>query len=81
MSDIEITSDFAVLSVKNGRAKLAKHFAGMPRSGKPLMDEREKRRIPITITGYIEDIWGHDDGIDQEFEVSVTSLATKGPRA
>jgi hypothetical protein len=67
---VKLTSDFALLSIKNDRAKLAKHFQVRPASG-PCPDEL---RIPITLTGYISGVWGQDDGTDQEFTVAVTSL-------
>lgn len=70
MSWIKITSDFALIDVKKGRTKLAKHFAGRP----PLGLCPPEMRIPVQITGYIDSIYGHDDGTSQEFNVIVTSV-------
>ena len=65
---MNLTSDFALLSIKGDRTKLATHF-----------EEHPKTRIPITIVGYIDGIWGQDDGTDQEFTVTVEHLSTKKP--
>lgn len=65
-------SDFAILDVKAGRAKLAKHFAKRPRLG-PCPKEM---RVPVVIRGYIDDIHGSDDGVSREFTVTVTSVST-----
>lgn len=67
---MNLTSDFAIISVKRDRAKLAKHFESRPSFG-PCPDNL---RIPINLTGYIDGVSGRDDGIDQEFTVTVTSL-------
>lgn len=63
-------SDFAILDVKAGRAKLAKHFADRPRMG-PCP---AKMRVPVVIRGYIDGVWGGDDGVSREFTVTVTSV-------
>jgi hypothetical protein len=70
---VEIKSDFALLDVKTGRGPLKKHFAKRPRFGgcPPAM------RIPVTITGYIDDVWGGDDGVSREFGVVVQSVKIK----
>lgn len=70
---MKLTSDFALLSIKDGRDELASHFEQRPVSG-PCP---EHLRIPVTIVGYIESIWGADDGIDQEFSVQVEHLSLK----
>lgn len=74
---MEIKSDFALLDVKTGRAALRKHFAKRPRFGgcPPAM------RVPVTITGYIDDVWGGDDGVSREFSVVVQSVKTKRARS
>lgn len=70
---MKIQSDFALLDVKTGRGALNKHFAKRPRLGEcpPAM------RIPVTITGYIDDVWGGDDGTSREFSVVVQSVKTE----
>ena len=72
---MKVTSDFAILDIKIGRSKLAKHFADRPHFGKcpPTL------RVPVTITGFIEGVHGSDDGVSQEFTVDVTKLALKAP--
>lgn len=62
---MNLTSDFALLSIKGDRTKLATHF-----------EEHPNTHIPITIVGYIDGIWGQDDGTDQEFTVTVESLVS-----
>lgn len=69
---MDIGSDFAILDIKKGRKKLAKHFASTPAFG-PCPEEL---RIPVTIRGYIGDVWGNDDGTSQEFNVTVEKLMT-----
>lgn len=70
---MKLTSDFAILSVKAGRDELAEHFEPRPNLG-PCP---EHLRIPVTIVGYIDGVWGADDGIDQEFTVSIEHLSLK----
>ena len=74
---MEIKSTFAILDVKAGRSALNKHFSKRPALGvcPPAM------RIPVTITGYIDGIWGADDGVSREFSVTVQSVKTKRGRA
>lgn len=62
-----IKSNFAILDVKNGRKSLAKHFKNRPTAG----ECPKEMRIPVIITGYIEGVWGRDDGESQEFSVHV----------
>ena len=53
-----VGSDFAILDVKSGRKTLARHFEKRPAMGecpKPM-------RVPVKIEGYIDAIWGGDDG-------------------
>ena len=65
-----ITSEFAILDVKAGRKTLAKHF-----EKRPVMGEcPEALRIPIKIEGYIDAVWGGDDGVSQEFSVTVQDV-------
>jgi len=71
-----VKSDFAILDVMTGRAKLAKHFAKRPRLGPcpPAM------RVPVVIKGYIDDVWSEDDGVSREFSVTVQSVTAKPPK-
>lgn len=69
---MKITSDFALLDVKDGRHKLAEHFKGQPTFG-PCPPEL---RIPITIVGYIDRQVSRDDGTSIEFSVQVEHLCT-----
>ena len=67
MKNFKLSSNFVILDVENGRQALAKHFTKRP----PVGECPEKLRVPVTITGYIDDAWGDDDGISQEFSVQV----------
>jgi hypothetical protein len=58
---MKTTSTFALLDVKDGRAKLRN------------LVKDHKHKIPVTITGYIVSDWSRDDGVSREFEVEVTS--------
>lgn len=64
-----IKSNFAILDVKSGRKSLKKLFYKTDSFGQVL-----PVRIPVTIKGYIDGVWGDDDGISQEFSVSVQSV-------
>lgn len=60
---MRLTSGFVLVDVLKGRKELAKHFeVGGP-------------SIPVTITGYIDGTWGHDDGTSQEFQMVVETIA------
>lgn len=74
---MEIKSDFALLDVKAGRGALNKHFAKRPRLGEcpPAL------RIPVTVTGYIDGVWGGDDGVSREFTMVVQSVKPKVRRS
>lgn len=65
------SSGFAILDVTRGRKALAKHFSQRPSSG----ECPKSLRLPIVIYGYVDDVWGKDDGESQEFAVTVTGLA------
>lgn len=59
----KLTSDFALLDIKNGRKQLAKLVAA-------------GHKIPFTISGFIQDGpggIGHDDGVSIEFAADVKS--------
>lgn len=70
---MQIKSDFAILDVKQGRAKLAKHFEKRPRMGVC----PEDLRIPVTIAGYLDGQAGNDDGTSIEFSVHVDHVETE----
>lgn len=74
MTSREIKSNFAILDVKAGRAALAEHFKDCPRLG-PCPS---RQRIPVTITGYIDGIHSHDDGVSREFSMTVQSVKRRG---
>lgn len=65
-----IKSDFALLDVKAGRAGLFRLFKKDPTA-----------KIPVTITGYISGILGHDDGVSREFQIDVESVTATLPSA
>ena len=65
-----ITTDYAVLDVKVGRAALARHFEDRP----PLGPCPVHLRVPVTIVGYIDDCIGTDDGISNEFSMVVEEI-------
>ena len=65
-------SNFALLDVKDGREKLLEHFAERRRVG-PCPDYL---KVPVVITGYIDNAFGRDDGVSREFGVIVESLTT-----
>ena len=64
---MKTTSNFALLDVKRGRKALRKIVAG------------HKRKIPVTIKGYIVGDWSADDNTSIEFEVQVTSHKLGNP--
>lgn len=65
-----IKSTFAILDVKAGRKQLAEHFKDAPRLG----PTPRRFLIPVTITGYLEGTWSHDDGVSQEFSIDVKGV-------
>lgn len=65
-----ITSGFAILDVKNGRNQLFKHFRDRPTLG-PCP---EHMRVPVVIHGFIDGVFGRDDGVSREFTVEVTEV-------
>jgi hypothetical protein len=70
MSGLTIKSDFAILDVKKGRKRLAKHFADRPRLG----ECPKQLRIPVVIHGYLDCQHGGDDGVSIEFAVTVEKV-------
>jgi len=74
MSEIRLVSDFAILDIKKGRQVLAEFYKTMPRT---FGATPEAYRIPVIITGYIAGVWGRDDGISQEFYVTVERVETQ----
>ena len=59
---MKLTSDFALLDVKQGRKALSKHFSD------------KKGPIPIVIHAEIVGQFGSDDGTSIEFELTVTHI-------
>ena len=51
---------FAIVSIRQGRLGIANRL-------------KNGERIPITLSGFIDDEWGGNDGIDQEFSIRVMS--------
>lgn len=65
----KITSSFAILDVKEGREALAEHLTA-----------NGAVRIPVTITGFITETHGDDDGASIEFAVEVSSVNVGDPK-
>ncbi len=57
-----IDSNVCVLDVEKGRVQLARRV------------NNGEKRIPVTIRGYITDIWGNDDGCSIPFTVEVADV-------
>ena len=68
--EMKLKIKHAVVDITTGRKEFSKRFAERPHFG-PCP---EQMRVPITITGYIDGIFGDDDGTSQEFTVCVTKL-------
>jgi hypothetical protein len=66
----KIDSEFCLLDVKRGRVALAKRINQATSRGL-------KSRIPVTIRGYITDVWGNDDGTSIEFQVEVSDAVER----
>ncbi|RWB08799.1 MAG: hypothetical protein EOQ39_18700 [Mesorhizobium sp.] len=62
----KISSGFAILDVKSGRDELNAHFS-----------TGSKEKIPVTITGFITDVWSDDDGISREFQIDVSEITAE----
>lgn len=75
MKNFKLSSNFAILDVENGRKALARHFAKRPLTGKC----PEDMKVPVTITGFIDEIWGGDDGISQEYSIKVETITQEKP--
>ena len=71
---MKITSTFALLDVKAGRARLAKEF-------EPGVDIPVEKRRPVVIYGTIVGRWSQDDGTSQEFTIEVTDVVVGEPGA
>ena len=65
-----IKSDFAIVDIQRGRKKLAEHFKDRPFAG-PCP---AAFRVPVVLTGYLSDVWGHDDGESREFSMVVEKV-------
>ena len=70
---LSFKSDFAIIDVKAGRAALTKNFKDQPLLG-PCPP---KMCVPVTITGYLDGVWGHDDGTSREFSMTVQSVKVR----
>lgn len=77
----EITSDFAILDVKKGRHTLFRYFneCGVKTNPSGIGVIPKAKPVPVIITGYIVDVWGHDDGISREFQIQVTDVEVSKP--
>ncbi|HXT81352.1 MAG TPA: hypothetical protein VN702_17435 [Acetobacteraceae bacterium] len=62
---MNIKSDFAILDVLTGRGALNKLIP--------------RKRVPVTITGFITHAHGSFDGTSQEFTVDVTGVECGEP--
>ena len=69
---MKITSDYALIDVTIGAKELEKHFENKPVSG-PCPEEF---LIPVTLTGYISNVFGNHDGTSQQFEMTVANIET-----
>jgi hypothetical protein len=65
---MKLQSDYAILDVKHGRKQLTKRFG----------PTKPPAKIPVVITGYIDGIFGNDDGVSREFNVTVEKLEVQG---
>lgn len=57
-----LESDFAVLDIKKGRRSL-------------LQACKRGESTKVTITGFIEEPWGDDDGVSQEFTLNIRDIS------
>ncbi len=62
---MKLQSTHAILDVKRGRKQLADNFLICP---------DQSKKIPVVITGYIDGIFGNDDGTSREFTVRVEKV-------
>jgi hypothetical protein len=76
---MKIRSDFALLDVKLGRKQLEKFFMTKRVRMKSVVGDVPEKKIPVTITGYVTDQWGSDDGVSIEFCVAVTNAILGKP--
>lgn len=70
----DLRCDLAILDIKEGRRALNRHLAGRPSLG-PCPEEF---RVPVALTGYIENVHSRDDGNSQEFSVHVDNFRVGG---
>lgn len=73
---MKLSSDFAILDIKKGRAGLARWFNARPLIGVC----PPKLRVHVIIEGYISHIQSNDDGTSQEFSVVVEKLTADYPK-
>lgn len=69
----KFTSSFATVDIKNGRKIIADRLYGRPVMGICPVGNR----TPVVITGYISQANNDDDGVSQEFVVTVENLEVK----
>lgn len=68
----KVKVDWAFVDVKAGRNKLLK-----------IIGERHSKgphhRVPVTLTGFLDDIHSGDDGVSREFGMTVTGVQLGTP--
>lgn len=74
MTEISVTSDFAILDIKSGRAKVSKALGGNWEENIP-----SHHKIPVTIKGYIVAQYSGDDGVSREFKIDVSTVKLGKP--
>jgi len=73
--EIKVTSDFALIDIKAGRAKVAKVLG----EDWKVVGSKPTHKIPITLKGFIVEQYSADDGVSREFAVDVTSVKLGKP--
>jgi len=63
----KIQSTFAILDVMHGRVKLNKYFS----------PNTKRKPIRVLIEAEIDDVFGNDDGVSQEFTMDVKRVTIK----
>ena len=67
---MKLVSTSGIIDISTGRGALVKRLLSRPTMG----ECPAKNRTPVTITGYIESIYGDFDGTDQSFNIVVESI-------
>lgn len=73
MTEITAKSDFAILDIKAGRAKVSKALGVSNEYGNPIT------KIPVTIKGFIAEQYSGDDGVSREFRIDVATVKLGKP--